>query len=481
MGMNLYWYKTNPSMDFFLPHTRVWELLCGAILAWGNLHWKEKAVVIKAKLGGEKFNHALSVSGFILFAVSICITKEKHFPGLWAILPIVATVLIIMAGKDAVLNRRILSNKVLVWFGLISYPMYLWHWPMISLYWIGIGEAPTPLYSCIVFLICTIFSWITTRFIEKPLRFGSDGKRKTIGLFCAMVLIGVIGCEILLKQGFPRSLSEIEEKNRISKLMAKSENRCNSVFTEWKKKTASQCRFQKEEGQNTIALIGDSHAGHLYFGLTQVTKEDEGIVVFPASAAAPFLDVMTFTASGKNSRKFGWQLHREAFNYIFNHPEIKVVVLAHRPYCSFNDVIDRQNPSEHNPRRAMENGMRRTFDALQKAGKRVIVVLDNPELNFEPQSCVDWGFFKPNSCNYSKEVYEKDEKIAVYNKQIYKISKNYRNISLVDLSKILCDDKKCYASNNGKVLYMDNNHLNNDGSLFVAPYIIKEIRNIYKR
>lgn len=44
MGMNLYWYKTNPSMDFFLPHTRVWELLCGAMLAWGNLHWKEKIV-----------------------------------------------------------------------------------------------------------------------------------------------------------------------------------------------------------------------------------------------------------------------------------------------------------------------------------------------------------------------------------------------------------------------------------------------------
>ncbi|MGN0918433.1 MAG: acyltransferase family protein, partial [Oxalobacter sp.] len=55
MGMNLYWYKTNPSMDFFLPHTRVWELLCGAMLAWGNLHWKEKIVEKVKNMRGEGY------------------------------------------------------------------------------------------------------------------------------------------------------------------------------------------------------------------------------------------------------------------------------------------------------------------------------------------------------------------------------------------------------------------------------------------
>ncbi|MGN0917630.1 MAG: acyltransferase family protein [Oxalobacter sp.] len=52
MWMNIHWYKTKPEMDFFLPHTRVWELLCGAMLAWGNLHWKEKLEPMRMKAGG---------------------------------------------------------------------------------------------------------------------------------------------------------------------------------------------------------------------------------------------------------------------------------------------------------------------------------------------------------------------------------------------------------------------------------------------
>jgi len=169
LAMNLYWFMTRSEMAFFLPHTRIWELLSGALLAWGSLNWKEKAGIIKARLGGEKISHVLSIVGVALFMVSIAFMQEKGFPGWQAILPVVATVLIIMAGKDAILNRWVLSNRVLVWFGLISYPMYLWHWPLISMKWVISLRAPTATYGIVAFVACTLLAWLTTRFIEQPL------------------------------------------------------------------------------------------------------------------------------------------------------------------------------------------------------------------------------------------------------------------------------------------------------------------------
>ena len=158
MVMNLYWYKSNPSLDFFMPHTRVWELLCGAMLAWGILHWKGKAGVMKERLGGDRVNHILSVAGFTLLIVSIVFMKERGFPGWQATVPIAATVLVIMAGKEAIINKWILSNRVLVWFGLISYPMYLWHWPLLSMARIVKSEPPGVVLLHVIF--CLYFACV---------------------------------------------------------------------------------------------------------------------------------------------------------------------------------------------------------------------------------------------------------------------------------------------------------------------------------
>ncbi len=291
LAMNLYWFKTKPEMDFFLPHTRIWELLCGAMLAWGNLHWKEKAGNIKAKLGGDKFNHILSVVGFLLLVISIACIKERHFPGYKAILPIVATVLIILAGQNGILNKWILSNKVLVWFGLISYPMYLWHWPIISMKRIVSLEAPSALYCTGAFVACTILAWLTTKLIENPLRFGGYGKQKTIGLFLVMMVIGGIGYGIFARGGLPKrfpdeilALQDVLRKDHRSNsgFFDVNTGKQNPCHSHGKVTGYKECRNLPENSidsnKRTVVIWGDSHAAAFIPGFMKQYSKTFNIV-----------------------------------------------------------------------------------------------------------------------------------------------------------------------------------------------------------
>ncbi|MBS7327983.1 MAG: acyltransferase [Oxalobacter sp.] len=474
--MNLYWFKTKPDMDFFMPHTRIWELLCGAMLAWGNLHWKERAGIVKARLGGDRLNHFLSINGFILLVVSIVFMQEKGFPGWQAILPIVATVLIIMAGKDAILNRWILSNKVLVWFGLISYPMYLWHWPLISMKRVIHGEHPSVGYCISAFVVCTVLAWLTTRFIENPLRFGEHGKAKTVGLFLAMIVLGSVGLAISAKKGIPQRYLDsqtIEKNNFLEKVKKESQLRCNAFFSEWNSIKGINCRFQHEPGKNNIAVIGDSHASHLFIGMTQFTGKGEGVAAFPASGTPPFIGV-------QENKKF-YRFHQKAWQYITEHPEIKVVVLAHRPHKTFGEILDTNHPTEKDPRRIMENGMRHTFSYLRDLGKQVLVVLDSPELPYHAKVLEYRPFIgRLKDGVFNRKFYDDTESIAIYNRQISTVAEEFPNVHIIDLAKYLCDEHKCYAVKDGKILYKDGDHLSNDGSLYVAPYLMEKIREISK-
>ena len=132
---------------FYSPQTRFWELLVGSVLAYFNLHkqaYYSKLTLLEAwfdkRVGPLIYLHQsnpkntllnlLSFLGATLILISILlISKENSFPGWWALMPTAGAFLIILAGNKAWLNRAVLSHRSFVWFGLISFPLYLWHWP----------------------------------------------------------------------------------------------------------------------------------------------------------------------------------------------------------------------------------------------------------------------------------------------------------------------------------------------------------------
>lgn len=209
--LNVNSVKANPVKTFYLPHYRFWELATGGILAWVVLYKPNIGINFKVtKLISEpparlRANtvEALALAGLvILFTVFIKFDKTTTFPGFSALLPVLATSLIIFAGPESFLNKRILSNKVLVWFGLISYPLYLWHWPILSFGRVIYGEEPAKIFVISACIVSVMLSWLTVKFVESPFRFVTDGKNeKVIFLLIFVFAVGGSGFGIQTSDG----------------------------------------------------------------------------------------------------------------------------------------------------------------------------------------------------------------------------------------------------------------------------------------
>jgi hypothetical protein len=127
-----------------------------------------------------------------------------RFPGWLALLPAAGAVSLILAGPMATVNRFILSNRVAVFVGLISYPLYLWHWPLISYaYVLRSGKPPPPLIATALVAASFLLAWITYRFIEYPIRFGAHRLRRTQIIAACVAALGGFGLVTWAASGFP--------------------------------------------------------------------------------------------------------------------------------------------------------------------------------------------------------------------------------------------------------------------------------------
>ena len=218
--LNIFNIKADPVGTFYSPLTRIWELLFGSLLAWIMVFKKDKflnisnninSLLLKIKIfsnADEKFllSNILSCIGIFLFVIGfVCITKESIFPGFWALIPVLGTVLVIMAGPQAWINEKILSNKISVWFGLISFPLYLWHWPLLSYGRIYYDKMPPEGFRWVVVLLSILLAWLTVKYIEKPFRYSKYQTRIKVIFLCSMAFfIAILGL-IVYKINFAES------------------------------------------------------------------------------------------------------------------------------------------------------------------------------------------------------------------------------------------------------------------------------------
>ncbi len=218
---------------FYSPQTRFWELLSGSILAWITLYKKDACSDIQNKTDAwlstllflSKKNkdlmtltNILSFVGlFLLLFGFLRMTKELSFPGLWALVPVLGAVLIITSGSQAWVNRNILSHKIAVWFGLISFPLYLWHWPILSFSRIIEGELPSRNIRIVAVILSIALAWLTYRIVERPLRFGKHEKVKLPVLVVLMIIVGFVGYNTYERDGLPFRLKGLTNEHFLIK------------------------------------------------------------------------------------------------------------------------------------------------------------------------------------------------------------------------------------------------------------------------
>ena len=503
-GFELSSVHDNPTSAFYSPFLRFWELMAGSLLAW--LYKGEMFTGIANRAGpylsavllrnSEKADsvrlcgNILSVIGLVLILTAVFALDNKDFPGYKALLPVMGAVLMIAAGKEAFLNRYLLSNRVVVWFGLISYPLYIWHWPFLSFAWIVGGEMPQLKVRIGCVVLAVIMSAVTYYFVEPRLRWGRYGGYKTAGLLSVMIAIGVAGYSIERHDGYTARMNDPEQPliDAINKRLDDDNNRCLKLFPDWKTLSdENQCRLQRSTGQNTIALIGDSHSAHLYMGLVNQAEENEGIAVFPASGAVPLVGLHSMPDSRPNTD----HLISEGFSYILSHKNITKVVLSHHPWVSWHDVVDNQNPENHDFNKIIHDGFVRTYAALTKAGKEIFVVLDNPPYyeNERWSKCQASAVRRPSPipeflsskntkvCSVMQSERDDREKIENWSRIAHETAAGYKNIHFIDLAEVFCRNGTCsMLDSKGNMLYRDTNHLNTRGSLYAAPFIIRELR-----
>lgn len=239
MFFNLYNIFINITATFYSPFTRFWELLCGSLLAWLNIYNSSYINNIRLKFTNSNFcssilhqwlsapnavENILSITGsLILISGFILIRKNSLFPGFWALFPVFSTTLIIAAGNQAWINKTILSKPWLIWFGLVSFPLYLWHWPLLTFAKIIEGNS-SQLINLVVVILSIFLAWITYQIVEKPIRF-SNNKVVISGLILFMILLGGIGYTIALNYGLV---------NRFNKLTPAYSKQIEKISNAWK-------------------------------------------------------------------------------------------------------------------------------------------------------------------------------------------------------------------------------------------------------
>lgn len=251
---------------FYSPLSRFWELLVGGILAYLTLHktnLMDRVHVEKIVLRDFK-----SLLGAFLICVALLfVTRDKAFPGWWVLLPTIGTCLIISAGQHAWLNRTVLSHRVVVWIGLISYPLYLWHWPLLSFARIMESKTPSISVRFTAIALAFVLAWLTYRLIEHPIRFGKQNRTKIVALMLFMTVLAGMGYGAYRQDGLRQRMPQETLEKNDELIYAKHWVKWSLCPNEGESKG---CRILDPAKMPDIALIGDSHAGHLASGFAEL-------------------------------------------------------------------------------------------------------------------------------------------------------------------------------------------------------------------
>ncbi|RSZ55584.1 acyltransferase [Massilia atriviolacea] len=384
MSANLLLVSSHPVAAFFSPLTRFWELMAGGVVSYLHLHHAQRF---------ERYGTALSLAGAVLLGLAFWLTNEQSaFPGWWALLPVGGACLLILAGKDGLLNRLLLGRRLPVAIGLISYPLYLWHWPLLSYGHIVYGQKPPMAVKLALVAAGFVLAWLTYRLVEIPLRERRDRSRVTWSLGMGMVAIAVLGLAI----GTSVLRERIDTHGAQPYLAALNDSQFPGP-------TLAPLRyegvvFQKaaSRGPGLTVFLGDSV-------MQQYGPRIEHAV---ASDPARFSSVIFATAGGCPPIEHTVRLPQIRFPLcprtvkaayaLANSPEVDTVVLGAAWYGYFNagqhellfnkDGVQKAFPAQDAQELAYQS-LQASIATLRANGKRVFLVLQPPAgAAYDPQS-----------------------------------------------------------------------------------------------
>lgn len=486
LALNVFLVDRAASATFFFPMTRIWELLFGGLLACVLRSEDKRVVSIRARLEQNSLLfQAVSILGLVLVLAGVFFFhQDLYFPGVWALVPVLGTGALLVTGNRSWINRAVLSHRLLVWIGLISFPLYLWHWPLLSFARILEGIKPDCQVRIMLIGMAFAMAAVTFYLVERPIRSGRWLQGKTRILVFIMVAVGGVGLVTFLQEGFASRLSNKAVEAQLADLrfeLPDSEGwYCGDLSHD-----APRCHSTGPDP--TVVVIGDSHALMIYSALRErFQADDKTIGLYGASdGCPPLLNVVIQDQGGdiRHCLKKGTR----AIQRIVADANIKEVILTSRgpmytTGTGFGDVeldqfgtwvlhIDGEKKGARSNEEVFSLGLSATLDALLAAGKKVTFLHDVPELGFDIRSCFS---FRPlsfasrsgNQCAVSRKDFElRTEK---FRNMVDQLLTQRPEIQVIDLAEALCDEAWCLGAKDGALLYIDDDHLSHRGAQYVV-------------
>jgi peptidoglycan/LPS O-acetylase OafA/YrhL len=280
-GVSLMIFFGYKEWSFYSPISRAWELLAGGMVANRYVDHPE----YEQQRFAQRDNLLATIGIVAIGGAAIGLNQSSLFPGIWALLPVLGAVLIIVSPNSSV-NRILLSNRPMVLIGLISYPLYLWHWPLLSYLAIARHGVPNFLEIWIAVIAAFVLAGLTFRFVEIPLR---RNRNAVPGLSFGLVTIGVAGMVTAIASGFGfRFPPEIRD-------IALLPQQNNAGFRDKCFLEAPGAEFNSsciDQGEKPLLFLwGDSTAAALYPGLRKAQQTVPfRLAHFAAPACAPILN-----------------------------------------------------------------------------------------------------------------------------------------------------------------------------------------------
>jgi peptidoglycan/LPS O-acetylase OafA/YrhL len=300
--LNVVRVRTDPVGTFYSPTTRFWELFVGAFLAWVSLHKPKR---LRWMIGAEGATLRSFVGLALIGSALVVVRTDKAFPGFWALLPVVGAAFLISAGPDAWCNKHILSNRLMVFVGLISYPLYVWHWPLLIFeHFFEYGSYSWQVRVAAVAL-AFVLAWLTARFVEGPIRTGLPKIWKVAVPAVAMATLFILGALTYRNDGYPLRLKDMGEYEAYFDNTPPEYRyfhahdvprtyRFDCDFYDADTKRAKSAPVDAScytpHSEKKVVLWGDSHAQQFYYGLSVTLPSDVSLLPFASSGCYPSVD-----------------------------------------------------------------------------------------------------------------------------------------------------------------------------------------------
>ena len=507
-------FQNDPS-GYFSTLSRVWEFGLGALLAVVVVHrqeWRIKSPIVAA---------SIAWLGWITLAVfTLFFRSELGFPGLWALVPTFATCLVILASSESANLGlgAVIRNRGIQFIGDTSYSIYLWHWPLLVI--AGFYFARVPWYLLALIFAATLFAaYMTTRFVEKPFRFGlykSWRPRMVLPVTAATMAVIVgstqLGSYAIAQEVARDEQATIELERAVSERIETQDSPQVEIIEEpiWDEISCMGPAFLVEEecagfewdsylppvgafdrtaheieplamsgsvvgclawkdrydlitctygviGGEKWVLIGDSHAYQWLPALNTVAKRNNIELHLMARAGCPPNSVKRAAAWDHQQGCISW--FREVKDWFTDNEDVERVIFGSFSGTTFLGQIDKWTINSD-----AVAGFKEVWAELSSNGAEIVVMRDTPFIGEETYACVERNADDLSSCDQK----QKDLERVADNAYVAAVEED---IQVVDMWDYFCQNGLCKIVVGGVRVYKDSNHFSGTYGLLLAPYL----------